>query len=150
MSNPLRALAWKIVKTLLNRQFPGVTSISIDKLAVWLGGDMPPPELIDVRKQEEYEVSHLPDALHLPTVEAIQQAAFPANATLVLYCSIGYRSARVAQQLQENGYKNVMNLEGSIFEWYNQGYPVVVDGQPVERVHPYSRTWGLLLERGTG
>ena len=150
MSNPLRTLAWKVVKTLVNRQFPTVKSISIDKLAVWLAGDMPPPELIDVRKREEYEVSHLPDALHLPTVEAIQRAAIPANATLVLYCSVGYRSARVAQQLQETGYKNVMNLEGSMFEWYNRGHPVVVDSQPVEQVHPYSRIWGLLLERCAG
>ena len=131
----------------MNRLFRGVQSISIDKLAVWLVGDTPPPIVIDVRQRDEYEVSHLPGALNLPTPEAIQQAAIPSNATLVLYCSVGYRSARVAQQLQENGFKNVMNLEGSIFEWYNQGRPVVVDGLPVDQVHPYSRTWGLLLER---
>ena len=149
MSNPLRTLAWKIVKTLVNRQFPGVQSISIDKLVSWLAGDndVSPPVLIDVRQREEYEVSHLPGALHLPTVEAIQQASIPAHATLVLYCSVGYRSARLAEQLQEKGYKNVMNLEGSIFEWHNQERPVVADGLPVEQVHPYNRTWRLLLER---
>ena len=150
MSNPLRTLAWKVVKELVHRRFPGVQSVSSDKLANWLAGDMPPPVLIDVREREEYEVSHLPNAQHLPTFEAIQQADTPTDATLVLYCSVGYRSARLAQQLQDNGYKNVMNLDGSIFEWYNQGRPVVVDGQRVKQVHPYSRTWGVLLEGGTG
>ncbi|MEJ2532272.1 MAG: rhodanese-like domain-containing protein [Halioglobus sp.] len=150
MSNPLRALAWKFVKALVRRKFPDVSSVPIDKLAVWLMGDMPPPVLIDVRQREEYEVSHLPNALHLPTLEVIQKADIPANAMLVLYCSVGYRSALVAHQLQVNGYKNVMNLEGSIFEWYNRGHPVVVDGRPVKQVHPYSRIWGMLLEGCTG
>ena len=63
----------------MDRHFPSVQIISSDKLAVWLAGDMPPPALIDVRQREEYEVSHLPYALHLPTVEAIQQAVIPDN-----------------------------------------------------------------------
>jgi hypothetical protein len=73
MSNPLRALAWKFFKALVHRHFPDVPSIPIDKLAAWLMGDMSPPVLIDVRQREEYEVSHLPNALHLPTSEAIQK-----------------------------------------------------------------------------
>jgi rhodanese-related sulfurtransferase len=150
MSNPLRTLAWDVVKGLVNRQFPDVHSISTNTLVKWLAGDMPPPLLIDVRQREEYEVSHLPNAQHLPTVDAVQQANISADEPLVLYCSVGYRSARVAQQLQDSGYKNVLNLEGSIFEWYNQGLPVVADGQPVRQVHPYSRTWGMLLEGCTG
>ena len=150
MSNPLRTQAWKVVKGLMHRRFTGVQSVSSDKLANWLAGDMPPPVLIDVREREEYDVSHLPNAQHLPTFEAIQQADIPADATRVLYWTVGYRSALRAQQLQDTGYKNVMNLDGSILEWYNQGRPVVVDGQRVKQVHPYSRTWGVLLEGGTG
>ena len=146
MSKRLRTLAWHVVKRLVNRQFPDVQRISSKKLATWLASDLPPPLLIDARQREEYEVSHLPSALHLPTVEAVQQADIPADATLVLYCSVGYRSARLAQQLQDNGYEHVINLEGSIFEWYNRGHPVVVDGEPVKRVHPYNRIWGLLLQ----
>ena len=57
MANPIRALAWKFVKALVRRQFPDAPSIPIDKLAVWLMGDMSPPVLIDVRQREEYEVS---------------------------------------------------------------------------------------------
>ncbi|PSN20516.1 rhodanese-like domain-containing protein [filamentous cyanobacterium CCP5] len=146
-TKPLRSLAWGWVKRLVQKQFPGVASLSTADLAQQLAhGD--PPLLIDVRGEEEYAVSHLPGALHLPSEAAIAQADIPPDTPLVLYCSIGYRSARLAEKLQETGYSKVKNLEGSIFEWYNQGRPVVANGEPVQRVHPYSFTWGLLLEEG--
>lgn len=144
--NPLRALAWPLVKGLVRRKFPAAESLTTDQLAGWLVGDLPPPILVDVRTPAEYAVSHLPGARHLPSLEAVQQAQIPPQATLVLYCSVGYRSARLAEQLQQAGYPHAINLEGSIFEWYNQGHPVVRDGQPVQQVHPYSRSWGLLLK----
>lgn len=140
-----RSLAWSFVKGMVNRQFLQVPSVSTEKLATWLTSELPPPVLIDARKAEEYAVSHLPGARHLPTVDKIQQAEIPMDAAMVVYCSVGYRSARLVQQLQEAGYEHVMNLEGSIFEWHNQGQPLVVDGEPTQQVHPYNRTWGLLL-----
>jgi rhodanese-related sulfurtransferase len=145
--SPFRALAWKLVKRIVHRQFPQVQSISTSELAAWLESDMPPPVLIDARQQEEYAVSHLPGARHFRTVEAVQQANISSDATVILYCSVGYRSARLAQQLQAAGYKHVMNLEGSIFEWYNQGHGVSANHEPVRQVHPYNRVWGLLLKQ---
>jgi len=147
--NPLRAIAWRLVKRWLDQQFPEVPSLSTDQLAHWLTNDQPSPRLVDVRGPAEYAVSHLPGAQHLTTVEAIQQAHIAPTETLVLYCSIGYRSARLAQKLQAAGYSHIFNLEGSIFEWHNQGRPLVAGRQPVKQVHPYDRLWGLLLqERG--
>lgn len=109
-------------------------------------GEPPHPILLDVRQATEYAVSHLPGARHLPTVAAIQ-AVYPAlDSPLILYCSVGYRSARLAQQLQVVGYSRVLNLEGSIFEWHNRGYPIVANNTPTQRVHPYNQTWGLLME----
>jgi len=143
---PVRAVAWSLVKATVRRSFPDVKRISTAELAHWLVGELPPPILIDARRTEEYAVSHLPGAHHLPTVAAVQQADIPPEATLVVYCSVGYRSARLVKQLQTAGYRHVMNLEGSIFEWYNQGHPVVVNREPVQQIHPYNRTWGLLLE----
>lgn len=147
--NPLRGLAWHLVKRLIDQQFPDAQGISTHQLADWLTNDQPSPLLIDVRGEGEYAVSHLPGAQHLPSVAAVQQADIPPTATLVLYCSVGYRSARLAENLQTAGYPHVFNLEGSIFEWHNQGRPLVAGQQPVDQVHPYNRLWGLLLrERG--
>ena len=42
----------------------------------------------------------------------------------------------------------VYNLEGSIFKWANETRTIVdVKGQPTKFVHPYSRLWGLLVDR---
>ena len=143
--NRLRALAWQLIKGLVRCQFPQIHRLSTNQLIAWLASGQTSPILIDAREEAEYAVSHLPKARHLPTVEAIQQAAIPVDAPLVIYCSVGYRSARLAQQLQAKGYDQVMNLEGSIFQWYNQGHPVVANQRPVKQVHPYNRIWGLLL-----
>ena len=69
------------------------------------------------------------------------------DAPIVTYCSVGYRSSAVAERLEEQGYTRVWNLEGSIFEWANQGLPVVRDGEEVSQVHPYNRRWGRLLDK---
>ena len=143
--SPLRALAWLWVKRYVRRQFPDAPRLTTDELAMWLASDRPPPLLIDVRKTDEYNTSHLPGAQHLPTLAAIQQAPIPSEATVILYCSVGYRSARLVQQLQAIGYPSVFNLEGSIFEWYNRGYPVVSSQAAALPIHPYNRLWGLLL-----
>ncbi|MFP4228349.1 MAG: rhodanese-like domain-containing protein [Salinivenus sp.] len=141
-------LKWSAVNRIIEADFPGVSSLTTDSLAARLADStVPQPLLLDARSPEEYAVSHLPDA-HRVDPEA---DSFPALDTLsrerpiVVYCSVGYRSARVTAQLRDQGFTDVRNLEGSIFRWANEGRPVVRDGTPVEAVHPYDRTWGTLL-----
>jgi hypothetical protein len=45
------------------------------------------------------------------------------------------------------GYTNVTNLEGSIFAWANQSRPLVQEGKPTDKVHPYNAFWGALLDK---
>jgi rhodanese-related sulfurtransferase len=107
------------------------------------------PFLIDVRSREEYEVSHLPDAVWGDSPSQIRALAHavPTSRPLVLYCSVGIRSSKAAQELIDEGYANVFNLKGSIFKWANEGRPLVRDGKLVRQVHPYNRRWGRLLEQ---
>ncbi|MEM6434526.1 MAG: rhodanese-like domain-containing protein [Cyanobacteria bacterium P01_D01_bin.115] len=141
----IRHLAWILVKQLIHQKFPAVETISTSQLATWLASDRQPPVLIDARKPEEYAVSHLPRARLLPTLAAVQQSEVSPDAQVVVYCSVGYRSARLAQQLQAAGYTRVINLEGSIFEWHNRGQLLVTGGEATQAVHPYNRVWGMLL-----
>lgn len=48
-----------------------------------------------------------------------------------------------------DGFTRVSNLYGGIFEWVNEGHPVVRNGMPTEEVHAFSKTWGIWLRRGT-
>ena len=73
-------------------------------------------------------------------------AKLPKNAPIVVYSSVGYRGARVAHWLAGQGYSNVQDLAGSIFQWANEGRPVFRDGRPTTEVHRYDQRWGLLLE----
>lgn len=107
--------------------------------------------LLDTRAKQEYEVSHLPEArwvgydeFDLKKVENL-----PKSTPIVVYCTVGVRSERIGEKLKAAGYRNVRNLYGSIFEWVNQDNPVVDNqGKPTQKVHAYSRTWGVWLNKG--
>ncbi len=142
----LKDISWAALKRLLQVQFPSVKSLSIAELANWLK-QADAPLLLDARTPAEYQVSHLPGA-QLATedwlADAEKLAALDAK-PIVVYCSVGYRSAKLAAKLQEQGLEQVFNLEGSIFAWANAGYPVYQGATPVTQVHPYNVVWGKLL-----
>ena len=100
--------------------------------------------LLDARELEEYEVSHIPNAEYIgyDKLEKKKLKKIPKDATIVLYCSIGYRSEKVGEKLQKMGYTDVYNLFGSIFEWVNQGNEVVdKDENPTDLIHTYNEKW---------
>ena len=66
---------------------------------------------------------------------------------IVTYCSVGYRSSSLADRLQQAGFTNVRQLEGSIFQWANEGRPLFRGDQQVNEVHPYNETWGKYLNK---
>lgn len=141
-------LTWRAVEHMIASDFPNVPSISTDSLAERLSDDTAShPILLDARSTEEYAVSHLPGAHRVnPTADAFPALdTLAADTPLVVYCSVGYRSAGVAQTLRSQGFTNVANLKGSIFRWANEGRPVYKNGRPVAAVHPYDSTWGRLL-----
>jgi rhodanese-related sulfurtransferase len=71
--------------------------------------------LIDVREQDEWDAGHIEGAVHLPLgqiSEKITEVAPEKNATIIMNCARGGRSAKACQKLIDLGYKNVKNLEG--------------------------------------
>lgn len=141
-------LTWQAVDHMIASNYPDVPTISTDSLAERLSTDTAPrPLLLDARSPEEYAVSHLRGARRVdPTAKRYTELdTLTAGTPLVVYCSVGYRSAGVAQALREQGFTNVANLKGSLFRWANEGRSVYRDGQRVAAVHPYDASWGTLL-----
>lgn len=104
--------------------------------------------LLDAREKAEFDVSHLPGAIHIgyESVNWNLIDSIPKSDTLLLYCSIGYRSEKLAEQLASKGHP-VVNLYGSIFEWANRGYPIVDNnGKKVNRIHGYNKIWSLFVK----
>ncbi|MEM7483609.1 MAG: rhodanese-like domain-containing protein [Bacteroidota bacterium] len=106
--------------------------------------------LLDTRQKKEFDVSHLKHAIWVGydnfDIDNIHKKAPDKEAPVVVYCSIGVRSEDIGEKLISLGYTNVKNLYGGIFEWKNKGYSVYyTNGAKTEKVHAYSKFWGVLL-----
>jgi len=129
-------------------RFPDVQWISTAELAAWSSkapGEA--PVLLDARTPAEFDVSQLGGARWIdPDAADAHPADLSPDTPIVVYCSVGYRSAAVARRLASAGYRRVYNLEGGIFQWANEGRAVYRKQERVYRVHPYDRIWGRLLD----
>ena len=138
------------IQSEIGEAFPDVPWIAPDALDALAS----PPLLLDAREPAEFEVGHLRGAVRIdpehPDLSVL--ADVPEERTIVVYCSVGYRSAMVARTIQRAGRSRVFNLRGGIFGWANEGRPMVAERcegcppQTVQRAHPYVRRWGRLLE----
>ncbi len=139
---------WNKIKGDIRSEFPAVKQLQIQSLAHWLKTDSS-VVILDVRKEKEYERSHLQNAKRLDpgTRSFPEDLLSKREQTIVLYCSVGYRSSKMADRLLALGFSKVYNLEGSIFEWANAGHPVFANGKEVRQVHPYNKKWGQLLDQ---
>jgi rhodanese-related sulfurtransferase len=85
-----------------------------------------PHVLVDVREDNEWAAGHAAGAIHLGKgiIERDIEAKQPdKNATLVLYCGGGFRSALAGDALQRMGYQNVISLDGGWKGWKEAGLP---------------------------
>ena len=133
------------VRAAVDLRYNAVHWVSASELSRWLAAPNP-PQLIDSRARAEYDVSHLRGALWIDP-DAPDWSAIDADRArrVVVYCSVGWRSGAIAQQLGERGRPQVFNLEQGLFGWANAGRPMVHGSQPATRVHPYDAIWGQML-----
>ncbi|MBC6607830.1 rhodanese-like domain-containing protein [Hymenobacter sp. BT188] len=106
--------------------------------------------VLDTRTHAEYKVSHLTGArfVDFDSFEKNEFKGLPRDQTVVVYCSVGYRSERVGERLKALGFRDVRNLYGGIFQWVNEGRPVYNAAGPTRQIHPYSALWSVWLRQG--
>ncbi|MFO8147286.1 MAG: rhodanese-like domain-containing protein [Bacteroidota bacterium] len=109
--------------------------------------------LLDAREPEEFEVSHIKGAVFSGysnfSAEMISKSIKDKSAPIVVYCSLGIRSEKISEKLKAEGYSNIRNLYGGIFEWKNKGFEVFdSEGQETDKVHAYSKSWSKWLTNG--
>jgi rhodanese-related sulfurtransferase len=105
--------------------------------------------VLDAREEVEFNVSHLPGALLLgfENPNFAQLEGVKKNQPIAIYCSVGVRSEKITRKLREMGFQGVVNVEGSLFEWINQGYSIVDStGQKTLNVHAYNPFWGRWIK----
>ena len=109
--------------------------------------------ILDAREVDEYRTSHIKNAIFVGynsfSIDSVLNLIQDKNEKIVVYCSIGIRSEKIAQQLIKVGYTNVYNLYGGIFQWKNNGFKVVnSDEKETENVHVSSKYWAKWLKKG--
>ena len=105
--------------------------------------------VLDTRAREEWNVSHLPGARFVEF--GWRDAVFgprlpdglpPKDRPVVVYCTVGWRSGKVAERLRAAGWTRAVNVFGGIIQWHNEGRPLVdAAGAAATRVHSYNRDW---------
>ncbi|SDB65906.1 Rhodanese-related sulfurtransferase [Flavobacteriaceae bacterium MAR_2010_188] len=126
-----------------------VPYISVNELAMPKTGAI----ILDARETEEYNVSHIPNAVFVGynsfEIDNLTNLLTDKDQKIVVYCTIGIRSENIANKLKKAGYYNVFNLYGGIFEWKNNDLPVLdLNEQETEKVHTFSREWEKWLKKG--
>jgi rhodanese-related sulfurtransferase len=75
--------------------------------------------LLDVRTDEEWVSGHIPGSVHIPMDQLLQRLD-EVDDRVICVCSVGARSARVAQFLNAQG-REAVNLDGGLRAWANSG-----------------------------
>ncbi len=126
------------LKSLIKGTVPTITVEELDSLS----RDV---IILDTREKAEYEVSRIPGA-HYIGYSDFKLEEIPEewkDKEIVVYCSVGYRSEKIGEELMGAGIKQVRNLYGSIFAWANAGLPLEnTNGEQTKLIHTYDDNWG--------
>ena len=107
--------------------------------------------ILDSRSKKEFAVSKIKNAIWVgfSPSNLSMITSLPKNTPIVIYCSVGYRSEKVNEKLIENGFTNVKNLYGGIFEWVNEENLIVDQkNNKTDKIHPFNNDWGKWLTKG--
>jgi molybdopterin/thiamine biosynthesis adenylyltransferase/rhodanese-related sulfurtransferase len=98
---------------------------------------------LDVREQSEWDLGHIPGALHIPRAQVDARIAHEApnkSQRVVVYCASGRRSELAGRELLARGYERVENLVDGFIGWERRGYPSLVPSTlPEDQRRRYSR-----------
>ena len=113
-----------------------IEDVSTEDLIRQLNGDGRSIVLVDVRSDEEVNVSLIPGSIIREEFEAHRDEY--VGKLVVAYCTVGGRSLLYAQQCVRDGFE-AQNYRSGILGWCEAGQPLVTrDGTPTNRVHTHS------------
>ncbi len=88
-----------------------------------------PPALVDIREGWELESGTIHGSEHIPMGDVGARLDPQRDRHIVLYCSHGNRSLRLAQAMHAHGFEDVVSLAGGITAWAEAGLPVELPGE---------------------
>jgi rhodanese-related sulfurtransferase len=109
--------------------------------------EIPGAQIIDVRTPEEYAAQHIDNAKNINWngdnfISDAQK--LDKSKPVFVYCTVGGRSKKAADKLNELGFKTIYNLEGGIMKWNAAGMAPKSD----KIIGMCSQEYGELLQSG--
>ncbi|MFN3651695.1 MAG: MBL fold metallo-hydrolase [Armatimonadota bacterium] len=80
-------------------------------------------QVLDVRRDDEWEQGHVPTATHVFAPHLPERMhELDLERPVAVYCGSGYRASIAASLLQQRGFREVYSVPGSIKAWKAAGY----------------------------
>jgi hydroxyacylglutathione hydrolase len=91
-------------------------------------GNLRAADVIDVRREGEWQAGHIPDVQCL-ALDTFPQGlpAIDKERAVAVHCKSGYRSIIACSLLERAGHRNVIDLIGGFDAWHAAGLPEVVE-----------------------
>ena len=112
-----------------NKKETKVMSVNAATVNDWIENDQ--ALLVDVRETSEFDKEHIPGALLLP-LSAFDPELFPTipGKRVVLHCAVGKRSETAGKMLINEGYHDIIHMEGGLEEWKKAGFETEIPYHP--------------------
>ncbi len=107
---------------------PAAGNISVQDAAALLNKAPAGLIILDVRTPQEFREGHLAGARNVDFFGGrfeMETADLPRDATLLIYCRSGKRSAAAAETLGEAGMDRILHMYQGIEGWKDAGLPLV-------------------------
>ena len=128
--------AWKRENLTLEQ----VPQITVQDLSRLMAEKRDQVQVLDVRRQGEWEEGHIEGALLKPLNQlARTMDELDAQRPVAVHCKGGYRSSMATSLLRRAGFRQVMNVTGGFDAWKAAGLPVATPDAARNYVQSWSR-----------
>ena len=94
--------------------------------------------VLDIRSSLEWENGHISGAMHIPLNELEIRWSMlrggDANRKIAVVCQTGFRSAQACELLSQNGFDNILNVEGGLNQYAGHIVKAKMAPTPIENL----------------
>ena len=86
--------------------------------------------LLDVRSKEEFATGSIKDSINIPHEDLLIDIALVSEyktKKLIVYCRSGRRAELVINELEKNGFLDIIDIDGDIMAWSQSNYPLEIE-----------------------
>jgi len=86
--------------------------------------------LLDVRSKEEFASGSIKDSINIPHEDLLSDIGLVSQykgKILAVYCRSGRRAELVINELENNGFLDIIDIDGDIMAWSESNYPLEIE-----------------------